>query len=215
MPGAEPMRRSVTRLALGAALVVAALPSGAQVNRCLNDSGRAVYGDQACESASFTRDAEASRRLSGVAIDRYPVHGTDADTLLADLRQRAPSGFHGFANWAVDYRYDFRPEGGRCRVIAVRTQVKGRVLMPQWVDEARAPQPLRDDWRRYEAALIVHEEGHIAHGQLLVRRCSASWAPSPRPPAARCARRPTTWRSAWSNRTRRWTAATTRAPSTG
>lgn len=152
-------RRSLLLLSLAAG------PALVQAAPCAEAAGPA----EACEADAAPREADAGRRLAGVAIQRYPVHGTDAASLIADLRKRAPSGFHGFANWSVDYRYHFQPDGGRCRVTSVRTAIKGRVLVPQWVDAAGAPPALRADWERYEAALIVHEEGHIAHGQSLVR----------------------------------------------
>jgi predicted secreted Zn-dependent protease len=152
-----------------AVAVASAMPAGAQVNRCTDAQGRTVYGDQACEATGATRDADTSRRLSGITVERYAVQGTDATTLLADLRRRGPSGFHGMASWNIDYRYNFQTEGAQCRITSVRTTVKGRVLMPQWVDEPHAPKPMREAWQRYDAALIAHEEGHVAHGQTLVR----------------------------------------------
>lgn len=151
-------------------LLFAACAAQAQVNRCTGPQGQVRYSDRACEAQGLARDAEASRRLSGVRVEYYDVSGLDGGTLLASLSQRGPQGFHGLTDW--EYRYDYRvaptPEG-RCRVTGVRTSVTGRILMPRWVDEPKAPTALRQAWSTYLGALMTHEEGHMDTGQALTR----------------------------------------------
>ena len=153
------------------ASLAALVPQAAhpQVNRCIRPDGRVEYTDAACEAAGYARDGAASRRLSGVIVEHYDVRGHDGPTLLADLARRGPKGFHGMTDWHFDYRYRYAPAPGGCRVTSVTTTVRGRILMPRWVDAERAAPELRDTWARYRAALMAHEEGHIATGEALTR----------------------------------------------
>lgn len=167
------MRRVSSRCSdlLILASLAALLPQAAQaqVNRCIRPDGRVVYTDAACEAAGFSRDAASSRRLSGVVVEHYDVRGHDGPALLEDLARRGPQGFHGMTNWHFDYRYRYAPQGGGCRVTSVSTSVRGRILMPRWVDAHRATPALRATWARYQSALMAHEEGHIATGESLTR----------------------------------------------
>jgi predicted secreted Zn-dependent protease len=148
----------------------AASGAQAQVNRCTDAHGRVSYADGPCEGPGSRRDGTASRRLSGIVVEHYDVRGADGNALLADLARRGPKGFHGMTNWRYDYRYRYEPAPrGGCRVSSVSTSVSGRILMPRWVDEAKAAAPLRETWQRYVAALMRHEEGHMANGQALSR----------------------------------------------
>jgi predicted secreted Zn-dependent protease len=155
---------------LGLLLVVMSTTAQAQVNRCTGPQGQVRYSDRACEAQGLARDAEASRRLSGVRVEYYDVTGVDGGALSASLAQRGPKGFHGLTDW--EFRYDYRvaptPEG-TCRVTGVRTSVTGRILVPRWVDEPKAPKALREAWSTYMDALMKHEEGHMATGQSLTR----------------------------------------------
>ncbi|GLS94698.1 DUF922 domain-containing protein [Piscinibacter gummiphilus] len=155
-------------------LLFAACAAQAQVNRCTGPQGEVRYSDRTCEALGLTRDAESSRRLSGVRIEYYDVSGADGGTLSASLAQRGPKGFHGLTDW--EYRYDYRvapTPAGTCRVTGVRTSVTGRILMPRWVDEPKAPKALREAWSTYMDALMKHEEGHMATGQSLTRALQA------------------------------------------
>jgi len=165
------------RRILGLLLVVAATTAQAQVNRCTGPEGRVRYSDRPCEAQGLVRDADASRRLSGVRVVYLDVAGVDGPALSASLAGRGPDGFHGLADW--EYRYDYRvaptPEG-TCRVTGVRTAIEGRIRLPRWTDEARAPKALREAWTTYLDALMRHEDGHMATGQALVRALSSDLA---------------------------------------
>ena len=162
--------KSCDPLLVGVLVLSVASGVQAQVNRCTDTGGRVRYSDVPCDSAGMARDGATSRRLSGIVVEHYDVRGTDGPALLADLARRGPKGFHGMTNWRYNYRYRYEPapQGG-CRVSAVSTSVTGRILLPRWVDEARAPLPMREAWQRYVAALMRHEEGHMATGQALTR----------------------------------------------
>lgn len=158
-----------------AAAATLTVPSAAvpQVNRCVTADGRVSYSDGACAAGAGVRDDGASRRLSGVVVSHYDVRGTDGASLLNDLAARGPAGFHGITHWNFNYRYHYAPSGSGCRMTSVTTEVAGRILMPRWLDEVRAPAALRATWKRYVAALMAHEEGHMATGQALVRALQA------------------------------------------
>jgi predicted secreted Zn-dependent protease len=148
------------------ALLLVAGGAQAQVHRCTGEGGRVRYADRPCETLGMARDAEASRRLSGVTVVPYDVAGRDAAALQAAL----PDGFHGLARWDVTYSYRVAPTPqGTCRVTGVRTAMTGRLTVPRWTDEAQAAPALRAAWTRYLDALMRHEDGHLDTGHALAR----------------------------------------------
>jgi predicted secreted Zn-dependent protease len=111
----------------------------------------------------------------------YDVEGIEYKSLLASLNSRGPGGFHGYAKWHVAYTYRTAAAPGRCSVAAVEAKLTADILMPRWPARHGAAGDLVARWQRYEAALIEHEEGHIAHGRELARTLEAEL---PRVPAA-------------------------------
>lgn len=147
-------------------------PVRAEIHRC-EKAGEVVYADQPCEpGARASRQRDAAPGTSGaldlqVALTHYRVEGRTYDALARSLNANGPNGFHGLASWRISFELTTTPQADQCRVASVVTRVSGKILMPQWVDEASAPRALQRRWTAYYAALKRHEDGHIQHGREL------------------------------------------------
>jgi predicted secreted Zn-dependent protease len=62
--------------------------------------------------------------------------------------------------------------------------MEGDVLMPRWSRRHGASADLVARWERYEAALLVHEEGHLETGRDLAKALKVELPKLP--PAANC-----------------------------
>jgi predicted secreted Zn-dependent protease len=121
-------------------------------------------------------------------VEHYEIRGTSAAQLRAEMSARGPTGpsggrrFDGYTRWNVSWRYTFKSGGGQCTIDRVTTEVKVTTTLPRWADEARADNPLRDQWRRYLAALTQHEDGHAQNGLGAARDIDAGIARLPAEP---------------------------------
>lgn len=125
---------------------------------------------------------EVSRR-------RHPVDGTTARELRGSLgregRRIEGETAPAWTDWRVDVGYDYRREGGRCRVTSPDVEVRVTVHLPRWVDSADASPELRRRWRRDLRAMERHEEGHVRLARRAGRRVHGALAGLP---AGRCGR---------------------------
>lgn len=169
------MKKSSLSGALLACLWLAAVNAHAQsqLYRCERD-GRISYSDVPCEAgakASQTTYASSTAATGTldfqVGVKTYEVVGRDYESLRLSLRARGPSGFHGLAKWRVTYQYTTKRERELCQITTVVVRIAGEILMPHWVDQAKAPAQLQRQWDQYYAALKTHEDGHIQHGREL------------------------------------------------
>ena len=145
----------------------------AQMYRC-ESNGRVAFQDTPCAARerSTSVSAGSSGTASGtdnrVATRYYDVDGNGYQTLLESLRRNSPTGYHGFASWRVNYRYDFAREGNLCRITSIRFTLDGEIMLPRWRPSTPPDAELVRRWERYLAALQRHEQGHVQHGEELV-----------------------------------------------
>ncbi|MDD5168047.1 MAG: DUF922 domain-containing Zn-dependent protease [Syntrophales bacterium] len=95
----------------------------------------------------------------------YSIHGLTAQELRQQLNRNGVKADNGkthdaFTRWDVKLRYNFRSKGNLCAIRSVKAFADVTYTLPKWSDEARAPQELRNRWRRYLLALKKHEDGH-------------------------------------------------------
>ena len=117
-------------------------------------------------------------------VEQYDIRGATAAQLRAEMNARGPTGpggqrFDGYTRWYVSWSYTFRSGRGPCAIDRVTTEVKVTTTLPRWADEARADNALRDQWRRYLAALTRHEDGHAQNGLGAARDIDAAIARLP------------------------------------
>ncbi len=129
--------------------------------------------------------------LIKIAYRYYPIAGTTATELRSQLNQLGPSDetegrrYDARTDWVVKWTYRYRQQSHACILQQAQTQVAVTFTLPQWQPTPRAARSLVQDWRRYQASLQLHEDGHKDHGvgaaqdiQQALRRL---------PPAAACA----------------------------
>ncbi|MEO6829231.1 MAG: DUF922 domain-containing protein [Acidobacteriaceae bacterium] len=98
----------------------------------------------------------------------YDVTGDSAGELRQDLNNKGPldhgKRFDANTLWHVTWKYLYVPVGNGCKFTQMSTSLDGTIELPRWDHTGFVPGPLRRDWKRYLAALRVHEDGHYAHG---------------------------------------------------
>lgn len=98
----------------------------------------------------------------------YDVTGDSAGSLRDDLNSKGPldhgQRFDALTTWHVTWKYLYVPVGTGCKFTQMSTSLDGTIELPRWEHTGFVPGPLRRDWKRYLAALRVHEDGHYAHG---------------------------------------------------
>lgn len=152
--------------------LLAAAPALAQVYKC-EQAGKVSYSDSPCPGAGaasrpLTLKVDASPTLgesSDVRVRHYDVNGLTHQEVVRSIAARGPKGFHALATWKPSYQFWSTREGSQCRVSRVQLHLEADILMPRWVDAARAPAELVRRWDRHYAALMLHEQGHIQHGR--------------------------------------------------
>jgi predicted secreted Zn-dependent protease len=80
------------------------------------------------------------------------VHGTTLAAVASVIAQQDEAGK---AEWFPTYTLssDDPPSAA--------VKVKTRITMPRWREYGSASQPEKDEWDRFFAALLAHEQGHI------------------------------------------------------
>jgi predicted secreted Zn-dependent protease len=119
--------------------------------------------------------------VPGLRIDAhesfYQIEGASARELHRAMVERGPA-LHGVAlyasnEWRVDWEVRNANPGRRsCRPDA-RVVLFLRTVLPRWDPPTDAPDSLVRAWRRFEAAVLIHENGHRDLG---VRAGKAVWS---------------------------------------
>jgi len=94
------------------------------------------------------------------AAETYVIHGSTADELKREMRQKGPKGFWGYTNASYRWRFNYTAEGAQCRITSATVTEEIVVTLPVWGDKDRAPACLQRDWERMLRLLTAHEHNH-------------------------------------------------------
>lgn len=99
----------------------------------------------------------------------YEVHGDTLREVGEWMDRHGPASadgrrFHGYTEWAVSWRYRYRPGRTGCAVTALETDLAVTMQLPRWHPGADASPAAIGEWARYSAALRAHEDGHAEIG---------------------------------------------------
>ncbi|GIL00561.1 MAG: hypothetical protein BroJett030_04600 [Alphaproteobacteria bacterium] len=97
-----------------------------------------------------------------IRVHYYPIRGTTAAELKAQMAANGPQGWWAYTRWFVRWT-------GDCKVT-----VSIDYTMPKWLDEGEAPAGLQDNWNRMFVNLWNHELGHGRHGVIAANEIVAS-----------------------------------------
>jgi predicted secreted Zn-dependent protease len=108
-------------------------------------------------------EARADAKLE-VTYSTYQLGGLSKETIHADLHRVAKRDRDGIIDGEVaetwDWNFRFETVANSCRVSSHDIILKLDILLPTWVDEARAGPALRAAWIAYFQELQNHENGH-------------------------------------------------------
>ena len=92
--------------------------------------------------------------------DFYTVEGDTISEILQSLKERAPSEYHAYTEWHINWNYTFCIEPTECQLKTFDLHVDVRYTLPQWEKSDGSSKAVVDEWKRYIDAVVVHEEGH-------------------------------------------------------
>jgi predicted secreted Zn-dependent protease len=95
-----------------------------------------------------------------IRTDYYEVSGTNAEALLASMKEHRPYAHNAYTDWHIDWNYEFLIKSNECVLRSFDTRIQIRYALPKRVGSARADKSLRQEWNRFLAATMVHERGH-------------------------------------------------------
>lgn len=114
----------------------------------------------------FTLSAGEAR--SDVKLDvtysTYQLRGLSRQAIHDDLHRVAKRDGDDIIEGEVadhwDWNFRFAATGNSCQVTSDEIILKLRILLPAWVDDARADPATRTAWNNYFQELKAHEDGH-------------------------------------------------------
>lgn len=142
---------------------------------------------QPISAQSSFRAAPATK----IAYRYYPIAGTTATELRSQMNRLGPSDetegrrYDARTDWVVQWNYRYRQQSRTCTLQQAQTQVAVTFTLPQWQPPRWTARSLVQDWRRYQASLQLHEDGHKNHG--IGAAQDIQQALRQLPPAASCA----------------------------
>jgi predicted secreted Zn-dependent protease len=102
-------------------------------------------------------------------FDYYDIEGHSARDLRRSMRTQAikekGKKFDARTDWNVKWNYRYEPRGADCKVTSMQTSLAVHYLMPRWKGRDQASEKLKQQWDRFYAALLLHEEGHGTIGR--------------------------------------------------
>jgi len=95
----------------------------------------------------------------------YDVHGRTVDELRADMRRKGPKvdGTKFVGEMRSPMRWSWRTEllgRANCSIREVSVFVNAQITLPRWTPPADTAPGLVTEWKRFLAALELHEAGH-------------------------------------------------------
>jgi predicted secreted Zn-dependent protease len=107
--------------------------------------------------------AQAEVKLD-LKYSSYDVQGLNISEIHSNIDRRQENGAadvpDGSADDEMKWTIDLEQANGSCSVRDNEVALRIEVLLPTWVDEARAPETVRSSWNAYFAQLKAHEEQH-------------------------------------------------------
>lgn len=98
-------------------------------------------------------------------IEYFPISGTTATELRADLSRKGPVGetgtrSDGQTKYRIAWSVSMESKDGSCRGRDANVDLEVTMLLPRWEKPANASPELVESWNHLSAVLREHEDGH-------------------------------------------------------
>ena len=137
---------------------------GIIVRRRLSTSSKCIFVFNAFVALGAV-EAQADVKLQET-YSTYQLRGLSRQAIHNDLHRVAKRDADGIIEGEVadhwDWNFKFAAIGDSCQVTSDEIVLKLKILLPTWVDDARADPATRKAWNRYFQELKAHEDGHKA-----------------------------------------------------
>lgn len=93
----------------------------------------------------------------------YRVSGPDVASLARQMTSAGTAranGHIGMASYQLSWQLQTRPEAQRCELEQVRVTTRIKVMVPNWMDKAKASAAERQKWDKLVAAMFDYESRH-------------------------------------------------------
>ncbi len=93
----------------------------------------------------------------------YRVSGPDVASLARQMTNAGTAranGHIGMASYQLSWQLQTRPEAQRCELEQVRVTTRIKVMVPNWMDKAKASAAERQKWDKLVAAMFDYESRH-------------------------------------------------------
>jgi predicted secreted Zn-dependent protease len=119
--------------------------------------------------ASAPRNPVLDKYPAGVngrtSVVYYDVYGRTFDEIRGDMRRKGPKidGISFVGEARSPMRWSWRTEslgGTTCSIREATVSVNAQITLPRWTPPANAEPGLETEWKRFLAALELHEAGH-------------------------------------------------------
>lgn len=93
----------------------------------------------------------------------YRVFGQDVASVARQIAKQGPAqarGHIGMASYQLSWQLQTRPGVSRCELEQVKVMTRIKVMVPNWMDKARASAAERQKWDKLVAAMFDYESRH-------------------------------------------------------
>lgn len=93
----------------------------------------------------------------------YRVSGPDVASLMRQIANPSPTqanGHIGKASYQLSWQLQTKPTAARCELEQASVTARVKVLVPNWMDKAKASERERQKWDRLMAAMFDYESRH-------------------------------------------------------
>ncbi|HSI20852.1 MAG TPA: DUF922 domain-containing protein [Verrucomicrobiae bacterium] len=112
--------------------------------------------------------AQTVRHVETYRATYYDIYGFTRQQIVDQMNRCGPD-YRGQSNKgltliSMQYGYWLTSSNGQCAVDRYVTHRNVDIFYPRWNDGPSSSQDLRTRWTNYDKSMVVHEEGHRAHG---------------------------------------------------
>ena len=134
------------------------------VNIFCGGRARVGFWQLAIMAAIFSPRIAAAGDSVKVSTNYYPVVGTTEREIHRSIRLSNPwkdqERKDAETQWNIQWSFTLAPTKTGCSLQSLETKTTIAITLPQWKPGPDAAPDLIENWKRYFAGLVMHEDGH-------------------------------------------------------